>query len=142
MKKFNILKMAKHISKSKNGKYDRRILHPEREWIIGISFFLILSFAGSIFSARLYVRYSNVDSVNVSSAEDLVDNSSLTLIKEVIEQYDKREEQFNEIASRKSIIIVEEEDEEDEGSEALQDGEAPVEETAGATSPEGPEASF
>lgn len=58
--KKNILKMATHVFKKGQGYPDRRLMHPHREWLVGILLLVAVICLGGLKSIQMYTKYSDV----------------------------------------------------------------------------------
>lgn len=86
--------MAKHVFKRGQGIPDKRLLHPKRDWVIGLFLFGIVLTVGSIFSAQLFISNQDITTDAVSSGEQLpVYNQSL--IQKVLDVYELKRNNFS-----------------------------------------------
>lgn len=59
--KHDILKFIRHVHRRGQGIPDRRSIHPRREWLIGLSVFLIVTGVGAVLSMITFENYKNID---------------------------------------------------------------------------------
>ena len=64
--KKSIIKMAEHVFRKSQGYPDRRLMHPKREWGIGIGIFLVLVSAGAIGAFSVFTSYRDFSQVTAS----------------------------------------------------------------------------
>lgn len=53
----NILKTLAH----KRVQYDKRLIHPEREWLMGLFVFAAIVICGGMVDAFIFIQYQNLD---------------------------------------------------------------------------------
>jgi hypothetical protein len=85
---------------------DNNIMHPERDWVIGLFAGLIICGAGAWWSAYYYLMYSNV---NVSSSNE-VSNPVIyrgSIAKEAISDFSSREKTYNDLADSFKGVVIE-----------------------------------
>lgn len=86
--KKSILNMASDVFKKGQGYPDRRLMHPDREWGIGLCMFAVVLAAGGFVAVQLYTKYSDVDAlitqqpINVVSYNTQAANTALTIFRE------------------------------------------------------------
>ncbi len=72
IEKTDILKMAKHVLKRVSGGRDHKIMHPYREWGIGVLVSLMLAVVGGMFAVDRYLIYENTSIEIDELPEDVV----------------------------------------------------------------------
>ena len=82
----NILKMARHIVRRSDGYRDRRIMHPRRDWLLGLAGTAILFVAGAFGAGYLFWNKSIAATEAYEVALDTVTYDS-KLIKRVLAEY-------------------------------------------------------
>lgn len=93
MNKQNLLSLAKGFAKNKRISYDKRIMHPVRDWLIGLSCFFTLVIAGGAYSAHQFITYRNLNIYEGSLNEQTVKYNEV-LVERVLGEYAKREEAY------------------------------------------------
>ena len=94
--KQDILKMVHHVTKRSRGIPDKRLMHPVREWLIGLLGMVLVVVVGVIYSVHLFTTFSNVTEItHTESAISIRYNE--TLINEAREQFGVRSDKFNEL---------------------------------------------
>jgi|GEM_PF-1774756 len=53
--------MAHDVFRKGNGYPDRRLMHPQREWTIGLLVFIVIIAVGGVFAGRLLVTYRDIN---------------------------------------------------------------------------------
>lgn len=61
--KQDILKAAKQIVRQNRGYHSPQLVHPRRDWWIGLSIFATIVIVGSFYLAHLFVQYQAVEDV-------------------------------------------------------------------------------
>jgi hypothetical protein len=92
----DILKMATHVFKRGQGFYDKRSMHPTREWLIGLFIFAALIIIGGVQAAYTFVEYQNISTEGGSFTESMVQFNS-TLSENAITTYSKRKDAFTKL---------------------------------------------
>ena len=59
--------MVKNVSKRAQGTPDKRLIHPGREWIIGLAMFVVVLIVGAVLSMQVYNNLNNLESSIVES---------------------------------------------------------------------------
>ncbi len=57
--------------------FDRDIMHPEREWFLGIFVAIVILGAGTFWSTKTYVQFSNILLTNEDEEENVVYRASM-----------------------------------------------------------------
>lgn len=94
-----VQKMVKHTLNPERKKFvDNNIMHPEREWVLGILVGLLVCFLGGWWSVVSYGVYSNV---SVQDKEDLVPVVYRAgMVDEVTKDFIERENVHNKILDK------------------------------------------
>jgi hypothetical protein len=108
--KKSILKMSKHVFRKSQGYPDRRLMHPGREWLVGIVAFSFVVIVGSAFAGNLFIKYKNIDSVTGDSGERIPVYKE-KVAQDALIEYQKREDAYHamvlEDVSEASVSIEE-----------------------------------
>lgn len=107
--KHTILKFVKHVHRRGQGVADRRLLHPQRDWVIGLGVF-VLSFAvAAVFSVYLFSTYKNIDQLTYEVDKELPTYQA-SAVGNVLETFSRREIYFDAIVDGiQPRVIVQEE---------------------------------
>lgn len=114
--KKDILKMVRHVSKRSRGIPDRRLIHPKREWCIGLVIFVVIVFSGVFYNGHTYQRYNNIASELEEPTSGVVTYKA-NVVNETLEYYRERERRFTEQITTFTLPaepVVPEENEEEE----------------------------
>lgn len=92
--------MAKHVLRKQSGLRDPQIMHPEREWIVGILVALLIFFFCMFWSIYAYIENKNVsfEEANTSGTEEVVYRESL--VKEALEIFAERKVVLDSLIGR------------------------------------------
>ncbi len=96
----DIIKMVKHIVRHDNGVPDTRIMHPMREWLIGLCGVFALVLGGSLFAAFVYQSYSLRAASEVVTPGIAIPYKA-ALIEEVLLQYQAKQNAYDQILGKK-----------------------------------------
>lgn len=118
--KSDIIRIVKHVGKKSRGIPDRRIMHPGRDWVIGL-----LMAAATFIGLALYATSVFLTSTTNVDSEIVIESSVVKYEQErtmaVLEKYRKTKETFNFMRNdiRNAPVISVEEDVDGEPSEDL-----------------------
>jgi hypothetical protein len=82
----DITKMVQHIVRRNRGVADPQIMHPMREWVIGISVTLVGVFIGAVFAASLYSFYDAKNDSIITVTETVVPYNAV-VVEEALTDY-------------------------------------------------------
>lgn len=119
--KKNIIKMADHVFHRSQGYPDRKLMHPEREWMIGLLVFIIISLLGGLVARNLFLTYRNTDVVTEGSVET-VPKYKEVITQDALEQYRVRDSEYLRLRNEELPVVVSEvhiESDESDASEVL-----------------------
>lgn len=97
--KWDIKKMAKQILRHGQRLPDRRLIHPEREWLIGLGLFAVLVMAGAVYEIHNFNFYSQLDSklpVESVTVETYKSGSAAR----VLDTYQQKREHFDSLVGQ------------------------------------------
>lgn len=78
--------MANNIVRRDKAYPDRRLMHPQRDWFIGLLIFVIIMFTGSLFAGNMFVKYKNIKPETTNTLEKTV-KYNYDIIREALELY-------------------------------------------------------
>ena len=93
IEKKDILKMVKSVSKRAAGKPDKRLIHPRREWFIGISLFLLIVIVGAVYSAHVYTSLDRLED-SVSESDTSVIRYQAGNVQTALDRYQATQQKF------------------------------------------------
>ena len=100
--------MAKKIIRHQQGLQDPQIMHPEREWTLGLAIFLaILSFC-TFFSISIYNQNKNVSLGEISSDTNEVFVYRESLVKEALEKFSQRDTELKNLLGTVTSVVISE----------------------------------
>lgn len=94
----DILKFVKHVHRRGQGVPDRRLLHPQREWLTGLSVSLVAILAGTVFSVYWFNTYQNIDSRTYTVSLS-VPEYKRTVAQNVLNRFEERSAQYRQLRS-------------------------------------------
>ena len=101
----DITKMVKHITRRDKGKVDSNIMHPIREWALGLLVHGILVLCGVIFSIALYRVYHDSLETEVSIISTTIPFQP-SLVADTIHWYENERESYEAMLGKSSFINV------------------------------------
>ena len=91
-----VQKMVKHALNPKRKQLvDNSIMHPEREWFLGITIGILICVLGTWWSVTSYMTYNKVNVQNKESESPVVYRASM--VKEVVTDFSNREVAYNNL---------------------------------------------
>lgn len=93
-----ILKFVKHVHKRGRGVADRRLLHPQREWLIGLGVFVVGFAIATLVSMYIFRTYKNIDQVTYEVDKELPVYQA-ELVTRVLETFAQRELYFDALVA-------------------------------------------
>ena len=99
--KKDITKMVKHLMKKRSGVPDRRMMHPERDWLIGLLGVTLVFVGGAFYAGSLFIEYSKRAGAEISASSDVIKYDQ-KLIAKVLEQYDAMSTEFDSLRADRS----------------------------------------
>jgi len=118
--------MADHVFKKSRGYPDRRLMHPQREWFIGIVLFMIVVALGSLFAGDVFVKYRNI-SVEDGDSGESIPRYRDAIIQNALESYQARTETYdtlrNAVVAQPVVSTSTEESSVEQGEDVLTEGE-------------------
>lgn len=102
--KKHIIKIAKHAFKRSQGIPDRKLIHPRREWALGILFFAAILIGGSFLSALSFAEFRNITTEG-GEAGIAVPRYNESLISQAIDFYKQKQAVFNSLTNNSSAVI-------------------------------------
>lgn len=100
----NIDNILKSISRHKHGLRDPQIMHPEREWLIGISIAVTIFILSGAWSLTLYLKNRNVSSDIQMGEQSEVVVYRESMVNEALGRLDKRKAALDALLGRESVV--------------------------------------
>lgn len=86
--------MAHHITRRTRGIPDRKLMHPYREWFIGLSVALVIIVSGAIYNAFVFNHYNSLeDSIEGSQSNSIPYRNNV--VSRVLEMYTGNAAMYN-----------------------------------------------
>lgn len=96
IEKKDILKMVRHIMKRGRGIPDKRLMHPVREWLLGLLGAVAVVVCGVLYSTQLFTTYDKVTEIEQTDSTISI-RYNQTVIDDARAQFSARSERFNEL---------------------------------------------
>jgi len=103
--KKSIIKMANHVFHRSQGYADRRLIHPQRDWVIGMGVFATAVLVGSITAGNVFVTYRNISDAD----SDLIETTPAykeMIVNSTLEEYRLRAQEQERLRGSKVPVIV------------------------------------
>ncbi len=100
IEKNDIIKMAKHVFKRSKGVPDRALMHPKRDWILGLGLFTIVLLGGGVVSAYHYNLYNAIE-VSSGDVPVKIVRYQTNVVTKAINYFSEREAAYQ---SERSIV--------------------------------------
>ena len=104
--KNDINQIVKNILKREQGIPDRRLMHPKREWAIGLLVCLLVVLSGGIYSFIIFNIYSNIKIEDVEANVSVLNYKRADALK-AIDVFQKRSDDHDLIISTRPVVIDE-----------------------------------
>lgn len=88
--------MIKHVARRSRNVPDRRLMHPKREWLIGLGLFTLVLVVSGIVSAQRFAYFSHIET-HLEATELNVVTYKTGAMNDVIRQYDERTVRFQQL---------------------------------------------
>ena len=88
-----ILKIAKDAFRHDQGYPERRLIHPHREWLLGMCMFTVMLLGGSVAAGVLFLHYQNIE-LDITASEQRIPTYQAAAVTDVLEIYGTREHDF------------------------------------------------
>lgn len=108
--KLDFSKIAKKILKHRQQVRDHQIIHPKRDWAIGLLFSIILLGAFGWWNVSTYMTYSNTAVTGSVTLDNQVVVYREGQVMEALDRFAAKEQRFNELVedNRVSSVLPEE----------------------------------
>lgn len=87
--------LLKKLERQKKGLSDPRIMHPEREWAIGIVAMILVFLGSAYWSSQVYLKNRNVTSAEVPTDEVVVYKEGI--VTDVLKRFEKNDETYRQL---------------------------------------------
>lgn len=101
----DVTKMVSHIIRRDKGIADTQLMHPTREWFIGLGITMLIVLLGSWFCWYIYNEYSQTINTPLTVSESVVPYQAAT-IAEAIKIYETKQSKFLEILGTSDREVV------------------------------------
>lgn len=88
----DIIAMARHVTRRGRGIPDRRLMHPHREWYIGLALCMCVVVGGMVYNTLQFRYYTSLED-RISGSATTVEYRS-EVVRRVLETYRERQEVF------------------------------------------------
>lgn len=113
--KKDISKLVRHIRRKDKGKSDKRLIHPTREWLIGLVVALVLCLGATAYSVSLFFTQSAAVG-DLEQVETRTTKYREESVRTVLEKYGARKVQFDALRGQGVPPPVETEEDSVSGS--------------------------
>lgn len=101
IEKKDIIAVARHIFRRGQGAPDRRLMHPMREWLIGVACASAVFVGGAAYAGFLFVELSGERRATVS-VDDAVAVYDQAAVSAVLAEYGERDARFRALRTDRS----------------------------------------
>lgn len=92
--KTDIIKLSKHVFSRSQGIADKRIIHPRRDWAIGLLLLIVCMIGGGYMGARAFIQYQNFD-VEMGEASVVLPRFNESDVLTTIERFEAKADAFS-----------------------------------------------
>lgn len=104
--KNDILKFVRHVHRRGQGVPDRRPIHPRREWLTGLTLFLIATGTGALFSMITFEQYKTIDT-RTYTADIAIPVYNEARARTVLEDFAARKDVYRALTSGVDVVSPE-----------------------------------
>lgn len=102
--KNEIIKMAQHVFKRSAGVPDKKLMHPRREWAIGLLLFLAILVSGSTYTATSFNRFRELDTNN-GEANVNIPRYQGDRVSAVLTDYQARTAAYKDLTAEVPVLV-------------------------------------
>lgn len=106
--KKDIIEAARRITHQSRGGTVRKLMHPQRDWLIGVGLFMLIALLGGVINAQIHVYYSNLADTIVDETRPIKPYRSDSA-KTALEMYEARLADFTAITASRPPVVIESE---------------------------------
>lgn len=118
--------MAEQVFRKSQGYPDRRIMHPKREWGIGVLLFVGIVVLGSVVAGKVFVLYGEVAVIDGNSGGSIPKYKEV-IVQDALEKHRARAKQYEVLQGKDVPVVVTEPLIETEGGNTIPSEEAGLE---------------
>lgn len=100
--------MAKKIMRHQQGLQDPQIMHPEREWTMGLVIFLVILLFCTFLSIYIYSQNKNFSLGEIDSNTNEVVVYRESLVKEALEKFSQRDTELKNLLGTVTPVVISE----------------------------------
>ena len=93
IQKKDILKMAKHVFKRGRGIPDKRLLHPRRDWTIGLVLFVTVFVSGSVIAGQSFVKNQDIQ-IDTTVLSEQIPEYNKALVEKTLDDFGAKRDNF------------------------------------------------
>lgn len=97
-----LMNMARHVFRRSRGIPDKRLMHPRREWGIGLLMFAAVLGVGSVYSAQSFTQFKDLTSIK-GEASLAIPRYNQGQVEAVLALYAARNEAYQDLISDTSL---------------------------------------
>jgi len=101
--KKEILNLVSHIIRRNKGVPDRRLMHPEREWFVGLGVALLIGLGGSLYAGSFFFSQEQVIKETFTVSSDTI-RYKKDVVDEVFGTYRARSLEFDALREQDGIL--------------------------------------
>lgn len=94
--------LLKKLERQKKGLSDPRIMHPQREWAIGIVAMIVVFLGSAYWSSQVYIKNRNVTSTEVLADEVVVYKEGI--VTDVLNRFKENNETYRQLTQGKVMV--------------------------------------
>jgi hypothetical protein len=106
MNKKEITQFAKAIIHSQKGLQNQQLMHPKREWLVGVVVALGIFSASMVWSAVQYIEYQNIENQTVVQSTASAEVYKAELVAEALSVYTAKANRLNTLLGADSSFVA------------------------------------
>lgn len=103
--KIDIIAAARSIVRKNEGYELPVLIHPRRDWWIGLMVFAILVIGGGLFLGRMYLVYQSVDQL-IGVEANRIPRYQAEIVQDVITMYTNRQLQYEALVQQTARVVA------------------------------------
>jgi len=88
-----ILQHLQRAFKTRRAVYEKRMMHPVRDWLIGLTLFLLVVLIGGTQTAFMFVTYRNINT-DGGTYEEALPRYNALLVENMLKKYEARKDAY------------------------------------------------
>lgn len=98
--------MSEHVFKRGKGYPDRRLMHPHREWALGLAALMVVLCTGGFFAAQTYIQYRDIKMLEEVALQQVPQYNDVA-VQNVLAAFRVRKELYETFIGETALVAEE-----------------------------------